>query len=57
MGTRPPRAGFDGYTGHIGIDPDTEIITATTLTPGNAGADRGWINPASGGRLWHGSGW
>ncbi len=29
--------GFDGYKGHVGIDPDSEIITATTLTPGNAG--------------------
>jgi hypothetical protein len=59
-GHKTAARGFDGYTGHIGIDPDTEIITATTLTPGNAGdggADRGWINPASGGRLWHGSGW
>jgi IS5 family transposase len=29
--------GFDGYKGHVGIDPDSEIITATTVTPGNAG--------------------
>jgi hypothetical protein len=29
--------GFDGYQGHIGIDPDSEIITATTVTAGNAG--------------------
>jgi Transposase DDE domain/Transposase domain (DUF772) len=29
--------GFDGYKGHIGIDPDSEIITATTVTAGNAG--------------------
>ena len=28
---------FDGFKGHIAIDPDTEIITATTVTPGNAG--------------------
>jgi hypothetical protein len=28
---------FDGYKGHVGIDPDSEIITATTVTPGNAG--------------------
>lgn len=28
---------FDGYKAHIGIDPDSEIITATTVTPGNAG--------------------
>jgi hypothetical protein len=29
--------GFDGYKGHIAIDPDTEIITATEVTPGNSG--------------------
>ena len=28
---------FDGYKGHVSIDPDTEIITATTVTAGNAG--------------------
>jgi len=28
---------FDGYKGHLGIDPDSEIITATTVTAGNAG--------------------
>jgi len=28
---------FDGYKGHIAIDPDAEIITATVVTPGNAG--------------------
>ena len=27
--------GFDGYKGHVAIDPDTEIITATVVTPGN----------------------
>jgi hypothetical protein len=27
---------FDGFKGHVGIDPDSEIITATTVTPGNA---------------------
>ncbi|MFJ4649642.1 transposase [Nocardia sp. NPDC088792] len=29
--------GFDGYKAHIVVDPDSEIITATTVTPGNAG--------------------
>ena len=29
--------GFDGYKGHAGVDPDSEIITATKVTPGNAG--------------------
>jgi DDE family transposase/transposase-like protein DUF772 len=29
--------GFDGYKGHVAADPDSEIITNTTVTPGNAG--------------------
>ena len=29
--------GFDGYKGHISIDPDSEIITATLVTAGNTG--------------------
>jgi IS5 family transposase len=29
--------GFDGYKGHIAIDPDSEIITATTVSAGNVG--------------------
>jgi hypothetical protein len=28
---------FDGYKGHLAADPDSEIITATTVTPGNSG--------------------
>jgi len=28
---------FDGYKGHVAIDPDSEIITATAVTPGNTG--------------------
>lgn len=28
---------FDGYKGHISVDPDSEIITATAVTPANAG--------------------
>ncbi|MBB2890946.1 IS1182 family transposase [Flexivirga oryzae] len=28
---------FDGYKGHLGLDPDSEIITATGVTPGNTG--------------------
>lgn len=28
--------GFDGYKGHVAIDPDSELITATTVTAGNA---------------------
>jgi Transposase DDE domain/Transposase domain (DUF772) len=29
--------GFDGYKGHVAVDPDSEFITATTVTAGNAG--------------------
>ena len=29
--------GFDGYKGHIAIDPDVELITATAVSAGNAG--------------------
>jgi len=36
-GHKTAARGFDGYKGHLGIDPDTEIITATTVTAGNAG--------------------
>ncbi len=28
--------GFDGYKGHLAVDPDSEIITATAVTAGNA---------------------
>lgn len=28
---------FDGYKGHVAIDPDSELITATTVTAGNSG--------------------
>ena len=37
-GTRPPRAGSTGKgKGHVGIDPDSELITATAVTPANTG--------------------
>ena len=29
--------GFDGFKAHVAIDPDTEIITATVVSAGNAG--------------------
>ena len=29
--------GFDGYKSHVAIDPDSEVITATTVTAGNTG--------------------
>jgi hypothetical protein len=28
---------FDGFKGHIAVDPESEVITATVVTPGNAG--------------------
>jgi hypothetical protein len=28
---------FDGYKAHVAIDPDSEVITATVVTPGNTG--------------------
>jgi hypothetical protein len=36
-GHKTAARGFDGYKGHAATDPDSEIITATTVTPGNAG--------------------
>ena len=36
-GHKTAARGFDGYKGHVGLDPDSEIITATTVTAGNAG--------------------
>lgn len=36
-GHKTASRGFDGYKGHIAEDPDSEIITDTTVTPGNAG--------------------
>jgi hypothetical protein len=36
-GRKTSARGFDGYKGHVGIDPDAELITATAVTPGNTG--------------------
>jgi hypothetical protein len=36
-GHKTSSRGFDGYKGHVAVDPDSEIITATTVTPGNTG--------------------
>ena len=36
-GHKTAARGFDGYKGHIGIDPDSEIITDTQVSAGNAG--------------------
>jgi Transposase DDE domain/Transposase domain (DUF772) len=36
-GRKTSARGFDGYKGHVSIDPDCELVTATTVTAGNAG--------------------
>lgn len=36
-GHKTAARGFDGYKGHVAVDPDSEIITDTEVTPGNAG--------------------
>jgi hypothetical protein len=36
-GHKTSARGFDGYKGHAAVDPDSEIVTATKVTPGNAG--------------------
>ena len=36
-GHKTAARGFDGYKGHIAVDPDSELITATTVTAGNVG--------------------
>jgi len=36
-GHKTSARGFDGYKGHIAAGPDSEIITATAVTPGNSG--------------------
>lgn len=35
-GHKTAARGFDGYKGHIAVDPDSELITATVVTAGNA---------------------
>src|SRR6188768_2346454 len=34
-GHKTRQRGFDGYKGHVAIDPDSEIITSTTVTAAN----------------------
>jgi hypothetical protein len=36
-GHKTSARGFDGYKGHVAVDPDSEVITATTVTAGNLG--------------------
>ena len=36
-GHKTSARGFDGYKGHLALDPDSEIVTATTVTAANAG--------------------
>jgi hypothetical protein len=34
-GHKTAARGFDGYKGHVAVDPESELITATAVTPGN----------------------
>jgi len=36
-GHKTSHRSFDGFKGHVALDPDSELITATAVTPGNAG--------------------
>jgi len=36
-GHKTAARGFDGYKGHVAIDPDSELIVSTAVTVGNAG--------------------
>jgi hypothetical protein len=36
-GHKTAARGFDGYKGHIGVDPDSEIVTSTVVSAGNTG--------------------
>jgi len=36
-GRKTEARGFDGYKGHVALDPDAELVTATAVTAGNAG--------------------
>ena len=39
-GHKTAARGFDGYKAHVAVDPDSELITATTVTAGNVGDAR-----------------
>lgn len=36
-GHKTSHRGFDGYKGHVAVDPDVELITATAVTAANSG--------------------
>ena len=36
-GHKTSARGFDGYKGHVAVDPDSELIVAATVTAGNIG--------------------
>ena len=36
-GRKTQARGFDGYKGHVSVDPDCELIVATAVTAGNVG--------------------
>jgi hypothetical protein len=54
-GRKTSARGFDGYKGHVSIDPDCELVTATTVTAGNAG-DAGSASDLLAGELAGGGG-
>jgi hypothetical protein len=39
-GHKTAARGFDGYKGHVSVDPDSELICATAVTAGNVGDAR-----------------
>ena len=36
-GHKTSARGFDGYKGHVSVDPDSELIVATAVTAANGG--------------------
>ncbi len=38
QGHKATARGFDGYQGHVAVDPDSKVITATEVSAGNAAA-------------------
>jgi len=44
FGRKSPNKGFYGYKEHMGLDPDSELVTAVRVTPGNV-ADCQMLDP------------
>lgn len=45
-GHKTAARGFDGYKGHLSIDPDSKFITTTAVSAGNAGDASSAAEPA-----------